>query len=247
MDSMRTLCVTLNYADVWGGTTVSVANFAHALDADIISFTFESLISTARHGAGIVHVPVPDSLAGRRYSCPRQRELQQAAELARNYDVIVCHMLFRYHNDWTTRLGIPYFVVPHGSLDPYVFSYRRLQKELWMLACGTRFFRRAEGVIFATQRESQKVFRGIGSDKAHVINWPVEDGAGKGPSRDEVRDRLGISKDDKMLLAFGRLHASKRPKETIEAFSLAAQEGVHLVIVGPEEQYSARELQSFAM
>ena len=105
---------------------------------------------------------------------------QQAAELARNYDVIVCHMLFRYHNDWATRLGIPYFVVPHGSLDPYVFSYRRLQKELWMLACGTRFFR-AEGVIFATQRESQKVFRGIGSDKAHVINWPVEDGAGKGP------------------------------------------------------------------
>jgi glycosyltransferase involved in cell wall biosynthesis len=243
---MRSLCVTLNYADVWGGTTVSVSNFAHALDADIISFTFESLISTALHGAGIIHVPVPDSLAGRRYSRPRACELRQVTELARSYDVIVCHMLFRYHDDWTTQLGKPYFIVPHGSLDPYAFTYRRLQKELWLLACGTRFFRRAQAVIFATRRESQKAFRGIGSDKAQVISWPVEAGVSRGPGRDEVRDRLGIPKNDKMLLALGRLHSMKRPMETIEAFALAAQEGVHLVIAGPEEQYSARELQTFA-
>jgi glycosyltransferase involved in cell wall biosynthesis len=245
---MRVLCVTLNYADVWGGTTVSVGNFSHALDADILSFTFESLIPIARHGTRIIHIPVPDSLIGRLYSRPRAEHLRQATELARKYDVIVCHMLFRYHNAWVTGLGKPYCIVPHGSLDPYVFTYRRLQKELWLLTTGSRYFRSAESVVFATERERQKSFRGLGSDKANVINWGVNVSAGKskGESRLSVRKQLGIAKNEKMLLSIGRLHSMKRLMEMIEAFAMASQKRLHLVIAGPEEQYSINELQVFA-
>jgi glycosyltransferase involved in cell wall biosynthesis len=243
---MRILCITLNHADVNGGTTVAVSNFAHALDADILSFTFESLIPKALHGARITHIPVPNTLMGRRYGSPRLHHLRQAGELAGGYDVMICHMLFRHHNDWVTRLRKPYFIVPHGSLDPYAFTYRRLPKELWLLTVGRRYFRGAEAVIFATRREQQKAFRGIGADKVKVIHWPVECPASEDSGRAEVRMRLGIAEDEKLLLFLGRLHAMKHPLETIEAFALAAQPDTHLVIVGPEDQYTVHALQTVA-
>jgi glycosyltransferase involved in cell wall biosynthesis len=234
----------LNYADTSGGTTKSVSNFATATGADILSFTLESLIPSARHGKGVTHIPLPDSLAGRLYGFPVWHQIRRATQLARSYDVIICHMLFRFHNEWVTRLGIPYFIVPHGSLDPYVFGYRRLRKEIWLSTIGARTFQRAEAVIFATQREQQKAFRGIGSDKAKVICWPVPGDVGEGLDRAEVRRRLGIAENDKVVLFMGRLHSMKRPVETIETFAQADQRGMHLVIVGPEEQYTVRELQS---
>lgn len=243
---MRTLCVTLNYADIWGGTTTAVSNFAEALDGDILSFTSESLISMARHGGGITHIPVPDSVAGRLYGRPRSRDLRLASELAHDYDVLICHMLFRQHTNLVYRMGKPYFIVPHGSLDPYVFTYRRLQKEIWLRSFGARFFREAEAVIFASRREQQKAFHNIGSGNARVISWTVEEAVSQDPNRAKVRDQLGIPEDAKMLLFLGRLHSMKRPLETIEAFAQAAVEGLHLVIVGPEEQYSVRELQAAA-
>jgi glycosyltransferase involved in cell wall biosynthesis len=245
--NVRALCVTLNYADISGGTTKSVSNFAKALSADVLSFTSESLIPSARHGSGITHIPISDSLLGRLYGLPLSHQIRRATQLARSYDVIICHMLFRYHNEWVARLGKPYYIVPHGSLDPYVFGYRRLRKELWLSTIGARAFRRAEAVIFATRREQQKAFRGIGSDKAKVICWPVPKDVGEGLGRAEVRRNLGIVENDKVLLFIGRLHSMKRPVETIEAFAQANQDGIHLVIVGPEEQYTVSELQSAAM
>ena len=211
-----------------------------------MSFRSPTSRSSPRHGKGITHIPVPDSLAGRLYGLPRAHNLREATKLANGYEVIFCHMIFRYHNEWVTRLGKPYFIVPHGSLDPYAFGYRRLRKEFWLLAVGARYFQRAEAVIFATRREQQKTFRGIGSDKAKVICWPVAEAPIEGPGRAEVRKRLGIQENEKMLLSMGRLHSMKRPLETIEAFAQAAQAKDHLVIVGPEEQYSAGELQAAA-
>jgi glycosyltransferase involved in cell wall biosynthesis len=243
---MRILSVTLNYTDEWGGTTQSVRNFSDALGADVLSFTFESLIPKARHGVNITHIPVPETFLGRHYSLPRLHDLRQARKLASGYDVVFCHMLFRHHNDWVARLGKPYFIVPHGALDPYVFTYRRLEKELWLQTVAGRFFRRAEAVIFATRREQKKAFRGIGSDKGRVIFWPVCGSGHKDFGREELRLRLGIAKGEKMLLFLGRLHEVKRPLETIEAFTMAAQADTHLVIVGPEEQYSIRDLQAAA-
>jgi len=240
---MRVLSVIPNYTDRSGGTTVSVSNFARALGSDVLSFTLESRIATARHGEGIFHIPVPDSPLGRQYSLPRACDIRKATQLAHNYDLIICHVLFRFHNGWVSRLGKPYFIVPHGSLDPYVFTYRRLQKEMWLLLSGARYFDRAEGVIFATRRERQKAWRGIGSDKSSVISWPVEGGrTEKSPDRAEVRKQLGITENEKMLLFLGRLDSMKRPLETIEAFAQAAQTNLHLVMVGPEFQYSVDEL-----
>jgi len=240
---MRVLCVTLNHTDAWGGTTTSVTDFARALDADILSFTSESLIPTARHGKGIYHIPVPDSFMGRQYLRPRAADLRQATELARGYDVIISHMLFRYHTQWIIRLRKPYYIVPHGSLDPWVFTYGRLQKELWLRLVGARYFQKAEAVIFATRKEQQKAFLGLGSSKAKIINWGVTKAPDQELDREKVREQLGIGENEKMLLFIGRLHSMKRPLETIEAFAQAAENGMYLVIVGPEEQYSVSELQ----
>src|ERR1035438_6101680 len=122
---MRVLCVTLNHTDAWGGTTQCVSNFACALGADILSFTSELLLPTALQGEGITHIPVPNSLVGRLYSSPVACHLRHARELVRGYDFIVSHMLFHTHTNFVNRMRVPYLIVPHGSLDPYVLTYRR--------------------------------------------------------------------------------------------------------------------------
>jgi len=243
---MRVLNVTLDFMDAAGGTTLAVADFADALNADVLSFTAESRLTEARHGTGITHIPVPESLSGRWYGRPRPADRKAALKLARSYDVLVCHQLYRYHAGFCLQTGKPYFIVPHGSLDPYVFTYRRLLKEIWLNAIGNRFFHHAEAVVFATGREQEKAFRGIGTDHAKVINWAVEEATGRGPCRAETRASLGIPDDARVLLFIGRLHSMKRPQETIEAFARAAAKNLHLVMAGPEDQFTVKELRAVA-
>lgn len=52
----------------------------------------------------------------------------------------------------------------------------------------------------------------------------------------DVRQKLGISKTDKVVLFFGRLEAYKGAQELIEAFKLTSNTDWHLVICGPDEE-----------
>jgi glycosyltransferase involved in cell wall biosynthesis len=170
----------------------------------------------------------------------------------RSADLIFCHKLFRFHNDWVCRtagrLGIPYCVVPHGGLDPYVFTYRRLRKAMWMWSLGRKFFAGAAGFLFATRREKEKAAVRLARQQSWVINWPVprpEPSAGS-VSREDTRARLGATPSERILLFLGRLDSMKRPLETISAFGLAKVTGTHLVIAGPDDGYSKTDLEDFA-
>src|SRR6185437_6428229 len=103
-----------------GGSAESVRQFAAALGGPTISFTSTALLDGAVHGPGVVHVPV--SGPGAVYSWPGRAPLAEAERHLRDADFVFCHKLFRYHGDWVRRLGIPYCVVPHGALDPWVFT-----------------------------------------------------------------------------------------------------------------------------
>ncbi len=48
-------------------------------------------------------------------------------------DIVIIHSLFHIHSLvaywYAKQKGIPYLFVPHGTLDPYVFSYNKIQKK----------------------------------------------------------------------------------------------------------------------
>jgi len=231
----RVVQVGYNVVAASGGTTTAVLDFREALGGDVVSFTDASLDRTSP--IGITHVDVGTGSFGRRYGRAAGRTIDVAAEIVRKADRIVIHSLFRHHAQWAWSIArrhqIPFWVVPHGALDPYVFSYRSWQKKGWMRLIGGRMLSGAAAVIFATERERKRALPFTREVRSRVVHWPVTpailpSGGGAG-----TRHGLGLPSDARLLLFLGRLHPSKRVVETIQAFAGASSSRTHLIIAGP--------------
>ena len=225
-----------------GGAVKTIERFRRALDASVVSFTDSQELDEEGSGVpGAVHVRTGPGLLGSKFSWAPASARREADALAANADLISCHGTFRYHvlwmRKWAKRRGLPYWVVPHGILDPYVFTYRVAQKRLFLALIGKRHLREAAHIIFSTRRERDKAAAVYSGPNTRVVPWPVEpiEVAGQAEIRARVRAELGIGPADPVLVYLGRMHAMKRPLETIEAAALAGIPGLRLVIIGPEE------------
>ncbi|MBE2205411.1 MAG: glycosyltransferase [Chthoniobacterales bacterium] len=229
----------------------TVELFRQALDASVVSFTDGDLLD--REGSAVVgaeHVRMDAGLRGRLYSWAPALARARADSLLREADLVSCHSLFRYHvhwvRNWVRRKHIPYWVVPHGCLDPYVFSYRAWQKKPWMRWMGIPFLREASAVIFSTRREMEKAAPFLSRDNGRVIPWPVTNASLPEPerlaARAEWRKELRVGPRQRLLVFLGRLHSMKRPLETIRSFLKAAPARTSLVLAGPDGDLAREEL-----
>lgn len=229
-----------------GGTFRSVRNFHEVFDSSIVSFTNAQAAKDLQRNSKFLHVPYPEMRVNR-YAYAWSRRKQDAAALLRKADLVVCHGFYRYHFDWAVEVArkalIPYWVIPHGSLDPYVFTYRSLQKRAWLRVLGERSFKRASAIIFSTERERMKAERFTGACKTFVIHWPVEevDTSRRSEAREVIRRKHGIPTNARVLLYVGRLHPMKRPIETIRAVKSCEGVNIHLMVMGPDSELLSAE------
>lgn len=232
--------VVNSWTDASGGLSLAVADFARALPSYVVSFTREG--DVGYHGDPTItclHVPFCER-GMNRYAYTRAAVKAEAEKMLRNAALIVCHGLYRYQFDWAVRIagacGIPYWVVPHGALDPYVFTYRAWYKRAWLALRGRHAFRGAQAIIFATDTERDKAAAFVPIEHAHVINWPVTpvDVTAAAAARSRIRQTFDIPHDSRLLLFFGRIHPSKRPLETVKAVASLTTGNVHLLLAGPD-------------
>jgi glycosyltransferase involved in cell wall biosynthesis len=168
---------------------------------------------------------------GRLWGFANARSLQPAEQLASQCDVIVVHALYKYHATWAAGMARKYkkalVIVPHGGLDPYCFTYRRLRKLIWLQLQGTALFKNSS-VIYSTNAEREKAEARVGKTKAAVISWPVPD--------DLLRLAAGVThrRKPRRFLFAGRLHPMKRVLETVRAFARLGRKDCQLSIAGPE-------------
>jgi glycosyltransferase involved in cell wall biosynthesis len=245
---MRVCNVCLKHDPAYGGLHRSVVDFSRALSGSILSFD-------DGHGE---RISVEDGTSVRRIGCgpgwlARDCRVMSAAVTCQAdaavaaADLLVVHSLFRAHAPWAERWarqpGRRYWAVPHGCLDPWGLSQRGLLKRFWLETRGRSYLAHADRIIVSSQRSLEKsqasissawISSGILADRAVVVHWPVplpslDDRAA---ARARFRLRHGIPEASRILLFVGRLHAVKRPIETLRAFCAAAQENCHLVMVG---------------
>ncbi len=154
-------------------------------------------------------------------------------------DVVFIHGLF-YHAAIRTacycaRRKIPYIVVSHGSLDPYVFTYRRMRKQVWTTLNRKRLCVDPSAVLFSTAEEALRAASWTTGGRTEIIPWPVL----SVPDYDKHRARAAILKkyelppQTKVAVFCGRLDPVKRPLEAIRAFKAVAEKDWVLLIVGP--------------
>jgi len=257
----RVLNVCVDHQPAHAGLYRGIQDFARALRGGILSFD----------GAEVKHVAGPGTPAIRRIQAGRgwlarkvltleSSAAGEADALAADADLLVTHSLFRAHapwaRDWALRYGRPYWVVPHGCLDPTGLARRAAGKRLWLWRHGCRLFAEARAMVFATRRERDKAAAwtrkhcGPTGDAARpvgvVVHWPVAlpSLTDTHMARETFRRGHEIPENAPILLWVGRLHTTKRPLQAIRAFAASAAGTSHLVIVGMDENLTRVGLQA---
>jgi glycosyltransferase involved in cell wall biosynthesis len=241
--------LTLGLYPSSGGPAKSIRAFSSALDARVISWVDPA--ERAREP-----LVWDDTLEVTGSRAPVLRQLQvpaagtaEAEALIARARLVSVHSFWRWHIPWVHRVcrrhGVPYWYVPHGSLDPYVMQGRDAPiKRIFLAGAGRAFLRDAATVIYSTTREAEKARPMVGHDRAEVMHWPLS--ADDLRTRDTARRaatrvRLGIPDDAPVFLYLGRLSPMKRPLETIVAFAQAAAPGAHLIVTGNDFGVTADE------
>jgi glycosyltransferase involved in cell wall biosynthesis len=154
-----------------------------------------------------------------------------------NYDAVIVHGLWQFGNlgVWwilggrcrksaTDRLP-PYFVFPHGMLDPWfkrTYWMKHLKKYLYWWLVESWVLRHAQAVLFTADEErvlARQSFRPYFCREAVVplgIESPVGDIA---QQQKRFRDSVPGLGARRFWLFLGRLHPKKGPELAIQAFS----------------------------
>lgn len=239
---MKTTVLTIGCYASTGGPSKSVRAFQRALDARIIAWLDPKELAVEplvfQPDAIVPCVPWPGL---RKVLYPVAHALPEAEEIVATSDLVSCHLFWRWHCPWlyqvASRHRIPYWMVPHGGLDPYVFQTNGPTKRLFAKTVARSFLLNAPAVVCSTQREYQKARMHLPQAEAFILPWPLEDADFRTRSEESralVRGRLGISDQSLCLLFLGRLHPMKRPLETIAALARSGVTNAHLIIVGNE-------------
>lgn len=165
-----------------------------------------------------------------------------------HYDAVVVHGIWQYSSFGVWRAlhktATPYFVFPHGMLDPWfnrTYPLKHLKKLLYWPWAEYRVLRDAAAVLFTTEPERLLARESFRLYRCHevVVNFGTA-----APEVDWQRAREGFYnafpslREKNFLLFLGRLHEKKGCEELIRAFaafrsSSPSGNGVHLVLAGP--------------
>jgi glycosyltransferase involved in cell wall biosynthesis len=179
-------------------------------------------------------------------------------ELANLHDIVIIHGIWQYHSlaAWRAlhNTPIPYFVYPHGMLDPWfkrTYPIKHLKKSIYWPWADYRVLRDANAVFFTTEQErllARQSFRRYQANEC-VIGY----GTSSAPSANDVKPDLFFQsfpelQGRRILIFLGRIHPKKGIDLLIQAFSEVAccDPRLHLVIVGPDQIGWKHNLQQLA-
>ncbi len=165
---------------------------------------------------------------------------------AREFDAVVVNGIWRYHayGTWQAlrHTKVPYYVYPHGMLDPWfkhTYPLKHMKKWLYWPWADYRVIRDARAALFtceeerALSRQSFWLYRANERVVPFGTSAPPANGA-------ELREKFlaanPILRGRKLLLFLGRIHEKKGCDLLIRAFAAVAKSdaSLDLVIAGPD-------------
>jgi glycosyltransferase involved in cell wall biosynthesis len=162
---------------------------------------------------------------------------------AREFDAVLVHGLWQYTSfgAWRALAGgaTPYFVFPHGMLDPWfkrTYPLKHIKKLLYWPWSEHRVLRDATAVLFTSEEERRAARESFGLYRCNeeVVNY--------GTARPQVNLEVARAEflacypelsGKRILLFLSRLHVKKGCELLIDAFKQIRDESLHLVMAGP--------------
>ena len=167
--------------------------------------------------------------------------------LAHDHDVVIIQGLWQYHALATWRAlrgtGIPYFVYPHGMLDPWfkrAYPFKHLKKWSYWPWADYRVLRDAHAVLFTTEQERLLARQSFWLYEANEV--VVGYGTSAPPEDAEKQcaaflERFPHLRGQRIILFLSRIHPKKGVDLLIEAFAAVATSDptLQLVVAGPDQ------------
>ena len=178
--------------------------------------------------------------------------------LALDYDCVIIHGLWQYHALATWRAlrgsGVPYFVYPHGMLDPWfkrTYPLKHLKKWCYWLWADYRVLRDASAVLFTTEQErllARQSFAPYQANEKVVGYGTSQPPCHKERQRAAFLDQFPHLRGKRVLLFLSRIHPKKGVDLLIEAFANVASldPSLQLVIAGPNQVGFQETMQQLA-
>ena len=244
---MRLLHVIRSVSPAQGGTAEGLRQSVLATSA--LGHRAEVLTLDADHDAWVAAFPAPTHALGpvaSHYGYSR-RLVPWLRENAGDYDAVVVHGLWQYHSlaAWRALHGtrVPYFVYPHGMLDPWFkrrYPLKHLKKSLYWPWAERRVLRDAAAVLFTAEEEQRlaaQSFAWYGVAPA-VVGFGVDlDAQAEASIAHTFLAARPALRGKRIVLFLGRIHEKKGGDLLIAAFAEVARDvaALHLVMAGPDE------------
>ena len=164
-----------------------------------------------------------------------------------SYDAVVVNGIWQFHSYGTWRAlrgsSIPYFVYPHGMLDPWFkkqHPLKHLKKWMYWPWAEYRVLRDAQAVVFTSEEERILARSSFWFYRCNEIVVGLGTSKPQGEERSELNEffrRYPSLRGKKLLLFMGRIHPKKGCDLLIEAFAqvLRRDRVWHLVMAGPDQ------------
>jgi glycosyltransferase involved in cell wall biosynthesis len=184
---------------------------------------------------------------------------------ARDYDAVVVNGIWQYNSFAVWRAlrdsSIPYFVFPHGMLDPWfkrTYPLKHLKKWLYWPWSDYRVLRDACAVLFTCEEERRLARQSfwLYRCREQVVGLGIAAPGGDPQNqRSLFFQRFPELRDKRIVLFLGRIHSKKGCDLLIRAFARLFRdvqstgfdhERLHLVIAGPDHTGWLPELRKLA-
>jgi glycosyltransferase involved in cell wall biosynthesis len=161
------------------------------------------------------------------------------------YDRVIVNGIWQYLSfaAWRRYAGssIPYYVFPHGMLDPWfkeTFPIKHLKKWLYWPWAEYRVLRDAAAVIFTSEEERLQARRSFWLYRAREKVSPlgVEASPISPNAKSEFLARYPQLQHTRNFLFLGRLHSKKGCDILLDAFArIRSNDPISLIIAGPDQ------------
>ena len=179
-------------------------------------------------------------------------------ENRRNYDAVLVRGIWQFGSYATWKAlrntSTPYFVFPHGMLDPWfrrTYPLKHVKKWMYWPWAEFRVLRDARAVCFTCEEERVLARQSFWLYRARevVVNYGTAAPPDEAPAqRAAFLAKFPELRDQKLLLFLSRIHVKKGADLLIEAFARAvtSDASLHLVMAGPDSQGLQAQLQAQA-
>jgi glycosyltransferase involved in cell wall biosynthesis len=161
------------------------------------------------------------------------------------YDRVIVNGIWQYLSfaAWRRYAGssIPYYVFPHGMLDPWfkeTFPLKHIKKWLYWPWAEYRVLRDAAAVIFTSEEERLQARRSFWLYRARERVSPlgVEVSAVSPNAKSEFLSRYPQLQNTRNFLFLGRLHSKKGCDILLDAFArIQSNDPISLIMAGPDQ------------